>query len=101
MDVSVYPHIRAERAARLRDLSLARYESLGRAQIGTVKKVLVLKNAAKGGQGLSHDYWPVDIQGAESFLDHWAGQEIDVKILSYDHSNKQHMEGHLIGEVLS
>lgn len=101
MDVSVYPHVRAERAARLRDLSIARYEEQAKLQIGSVKKVLVLKNAAKGGQGLSHDYWPVDILGADSFLDHWAGQEVDVKITSYDHSNKQHMEGHLTGEVIS
>lgn len=101
MAETVYPHVRAERAARLRDLSLQRYESQARQQVGTTKKVLVLKNAAKGGQGLSHDYWPVDIQGAEGFLDHWAGQEIDVRVTSYDHSNKQHMEGHLIGEVLT
>lgn len=101
MDVSVYPHIRAERAARLRELSLARYEIEAQRQVGQTKKVLVLKNAAKGGQGLSHDYWPVDIAGAEGFLDHWAGQEIEVQITGYDHSNKQHMEGHLIGEVLA
>ncbi|WP_347357143.1 tRNA (N(6)-L-threonylcarbamoyladenosine(37)-C(2))-methylthiotransferase MtaB [Bdellovibrio sp.] len=101
MDVSVYPHVRAERAARLRDLSIARYAEQAQLQIGTTKKVLVLKNAAKGGQGLSHDYWPVDISGAESFLNHWAGQEVEVKITGYDHSNKQHMEGHLIGEVLT
>lgn len=101
MDVSVYPHVRAERAAKLRELSLQRYSEQARLQIGATKKVLVLKNAAKGGQGLSHDYWPVSILGAESFLEHWAGQEIDVKITSYDHSNKQHMEGHLQGEVLS
>lgn len=100
MDVSVYPHVRAERAARLRELSIQRYQEQAQLQIGTIKKVLVLKSAAKGGQGLSHDYWPVDIQGAEAFLEHWAGQEVDVKITGYDHSNKQHMEGHLIGEIL-
>ncbi|KYG65334.1 tRNA (N(6)-L-threonylcarbamoyladenosine(37)-C(2))-methylthiotransferase MtaB [Bdellovibrio bacteriovorus] len=100
MDVSVYPHVRAERAARLRELSLSRYSELAKSQIGQTKKVLILKNAAKGGQGLSHDYWPVEILGAESFIDHWAGQEIDVKISGYDHSNKQHMEGHLLGEVV-
>ncbi|WP_246845521.1 tRNA (N(6)-L-threonylcarbamoyladenosine(37)-C(2))-methylthiotransferase MtaB [Bdellovibrio sp. NC01] len=101
MDVSVYPHVRAERAARLRELSIARYTEQANLQLGTTKRVLVLKNAAKGGQGLSHDYWPVDIAGAESFLEHWAGQEVDVKIIGYDHSNKSHMEGHLIGEVLT
>ncbi|WP_374028684.1 tRNA (N(6)-L-threonylcarbamoyladenosine(37)-C(2))-methylthiotransferase MtaB [Bdellovibrio bacteriovorus] len=101
MDVSVYPHIRAERAAQLRNLSLSRYQDQAQLQIGSTKKVLVLKNAAKGGQGLSHDYWPVNILGADSFLEHWAGQEVDVKITGYDHSNKQHMEGHLQGEVIS
>ena len=101
MDVSVYPHVRAERGARLRELSIKRYEEQARLQVGTTKRVLVLKNAAKGGQGLSHDYWSVDIAGAESFLEHWAGQEVDVTITGYDHSNKAHMEGHLVGEVLS
>jgi threonylcarbamoyladenosine tRNA methylthiotransferase MtaB len=100
LDVSVYPHIRAERAAKLRELSIARYESEAQKQLGTIKKTLVLKNAAKGGQGLSHDYWPVEIDGADSFIEHWSGQEIDVRITGYDHSNKQHMEGHLRGEVL-
>lgn len=98
MDESVYPHVRAERASRLRALSLARYTEEAQNQVGQTKKVLVLKNPAKGGQGLSHDYWPVDIMGAESF-EHWAGQEINVMISGYDHKNKQHMEGHLVGEV--
>lgn len=100
MDVSVYPHVRAERAARLRELSISRYTQEAQKQLGLVKKTLILKNAAKGGQGLSHDYWPVEIEGAEGFVDHWSGQEIDVRITGYDHSNKQHMEGHLRGEVI-
>lgn len=91
---------RQRRAARLRELSLQRYEELARAQVGTLKKVLVLKNAAKGGQSLSRDYWPVEILGAEEFLSHWAGQEVDVKILKYDHSNKSRMEGHLVGDIV-
>lgn len=100
MEACVYPHVRAERAARLRELSISRYTQEAQKQLGLVKKTLILKNAAKGGQGLSHDYWPVEIDGAESFVDHWAGQEIDVRITGYDHSNKQHMEGHLRGEVI-
>ncbi|KYG63998.1 tRNA (N(6)-L-threonylcarbamoyladenosine(37)-C(2))-methylthiotransferase MtaB [Bdellovibrio bacteriovorus] len=100
MEASVYPHVRAERAARLRELSISRYTQEAQKQLGSVKKTLILKNAAKGGQGLSHDYWPVEIEGAESFIDHWSGQEIDVRITGYDHSNKQHMEGHLRGEVI-
>lgn len=100
MDVSVLPHVRHERAARLRELSLQRFAQEAQLQIGQVKKVLMLKNPAKGGQGLSHDYWPVAVEGAESFA-HWAGQVVDVRITSYDHSNKQQMEGHLLGEVLT
>ncbi|HEY8269904.1 MAG TPA: tRNA (N(6)-L-threonylcarbamoyladenosine(37)-C(2))-methylthiotransferase MtaB [Pseudobdellovibrionaceae bacterium] len=92
---------RQRRASRLRELSLHRFETLGRAQEGTHKKVLVLKNTAKGGHSLSRDYWNVEILGANEFLTHWAGQEVDVKILKYDHSNKNHMEGHLIGEILT
>lgn len=92
---------RQRRASRLRELSLHRYESQGKLQLGSLKKVLVLKNAAKGGHSLSRDYWPVEILGAEEFLTHWVGQEVDVKILKYDHSNKNRMEGHLIGEILT
>ncbi|WP_413287458.1 tRNA (N(6)-L-threonylcarbamoyladenosine(37)-C(2))-methylthiotransferase MtaB [Bdellovibrio sp. HCB337] len=92
---------RQRRAARLRELSIHRYETLAKAQVGDNKKVLVLKNAAKGGHSLSRDYWPVEIIGAEEFISHWTGQEVDVKILKYDHSNKNRMEGHLIGEILT
>jgi threonylcarbamoyladenosine tRNA methylthiotransferase MtaB len=89
---------RLRRASRLRELSLHRYESRAQAQIGKVKRALVLKNQARGGQALSHDYWPVQITGLESFA-HWAGQEVQVKVTGYDHSNKNHMEGHLTAEV--
>jgi len=92
---------RQRRALRLRELSLHRFETLGREQVGMHKKVLVLKNSAKGGQALSRDYWPVQILGADEFVSHWSGQEVDVKILKYDHSNRARMEGHLIGEILT
>jgi threonylcarbamoyladenosine tRNA methylthiotransferase MtaB len=99
LDVSVYPHIRAERAAKIRELSSLRFAAQAELQLSKNKRVLILKNSAKGGQGLSHDYWPVQIAGAEDFLEHWAGQEIEVKITGYEHSNKAQMEGHLLGEV--
>ncbi len=89
---------RLRRAARLRELSLARFETQAKSQIGSVKRALILKSQARGGQGLSHDYWPMRISGVESF-EHWAGQEIEVKVVGYDHSNKNHMEGHLLAEV--
>jgi threonylcarbamoyladenosine tRNA methylthiotransferase MtaB len=92
---------RQRRGSRVRELSLQRFETLAKQQIHTQKKVLVLKNSAKGGQALSRDYWPVQILGAEEFVSHWVGQEVEVKIVNYDHSNKARMEGHLVGEVLT
>ncbi|HRO67882.1 MAG TPA: tRNA (N(6)-L-threonylcarbamoyladenosine(37)-C(2))-methylthiotransferase MtaB, partial [Pseudobdellovibrionaceae bacterium] len=50
---SVRPEERARRAQVLRELSMDRFVSEARAQIGTRKKVLVLKTAAKGGESLS------------------------------------------------
>lgn len=91
---------RQRRAARLRELSLHRFGSQAKKQIGTHKKALVLKNSAKGGQALSRDYWTVQILGEPDIITNWAGQEIDVKIQGYDHSNKSRMEGHLVAEVL-
>lgn len=101
MESSVPKEERARRAAKLRELSLQRYEHQAQAQIGKVKKALILKGVARGGQGLTEDYWPVDITGADAFLEAWSGQEILVKVSGYDHSNKQHMEGHLVAEVMS
>ncbi|MGZ3746637.1 MAG: tRNA (N(6)-L-threonylcarbamoyladenosine(37)-C(2))-methylthiotransferase MtaB [Pseudobdellovibrionaceae bacterium] len=100
-EASVSVQERQRRASRLRELSIQRFETLGKEQVGTRKKVLVLKNIAKGGHSLSRDYWNVEILGANEFLSHWAGQEVDVKILKYDHSNKNRMEGHLMGEILT
>jgi threonylcarbamoyladenosine tRNA methylthiotransferase MtaB len=100
-DVRVPVQERQHRASRLRELSIHRFETSGREQVGTQKKVLVLKNAAKGGHSLSRDYWNVEILGADDFISHWSGQEVDVKILKYDHSNKNRMEGHLVGEILT
>lgn len=101
MESSVSKEERARRATKLRELSLQRYELQAQAQIGKVKKALILKGVARGGQGLTEDYWPVDITGADAFLEAWSGQEILVKVSGYDHSNKQHMEGHLVAEVMS
>lgn len=89
---------RLRRASRLRELSLARFEAQAKMQIGLVKRALILKNQGRGGQGLSHDYWPLRISGVESF-EHWAGQEIEVKVTGYDHSNKNQMEGRLTAEM--
>jgi hypothetical protein len=69
--------------------------------VGSRKKALVLKNTAKAAQSLSRDYWPVQIVGAEEFLPHWSGQEVDVQVLQYVSGHKIHLEGHLLAEVCS
>jgi len=45
------------RAERLRALSFERHFAAAKKQIGLTKKILILKN----GQGLSRDYWPVNV----------------------------------------
>jgi hypothetical protein len=43
----------------------------------------------------------VQIIGADEFISHWSGQEVDVRILKYENSTKNRMEGHLVGEILA
>lgn len=88
------------RAEVLRALSLERFESMAKKQIGTEKEVLVLKNSAKGGHCLSHDYWPVEILGDTSILQNWQGELVQVKIVGYQNNSKNKMEGHLTAEVI-
>jgi threonylcarbamoyladenosine tRNA methylthiotransferase MtaB len=64
-------HVIARRADRLRQLSSERYLDCARAQVGTAKKVLLLKN----GNGFSRDYWNVALGG-----DGFSGEEIRVQI---------------------
>lgn len=76
------------RALRLRTLSSERMEKEAAAQLGSTKRVLVLKKPAQGALGLSNDYWPVnwdfDGKSASSDPHMLAGQEIDVRIQSID-----------------
>ncbi len=89
--------VRKQRAARLRELSLSRYMSMAQKQIGTFKRVMLLKNPARGAQGLSRDYWPVRFQPPPQMA---AGTEAWVRIQSYDHSHASRMDGILSGEVV-
>jgi threonylcarbamoyladenosine tRNA methylthiotransferase MtaB len=91
--------VRAERAARLRELSSERFAQAAIAQVGSVKRVLVLKNPAKGVQALSRDYWPVQVEAAGG-LAVGAGSEISVRITGYDHSHASRMDGGLVGRPL-
>ena len=79
MTQTVPQHVRVERAKRLRELSLDRIKAIGTQQIGSIKNVLILKNA-KGYHGLSEDYWPVKIIGADDFAQHWVNEFIQVQV---------------------
>ncbi len=87
-------HIIYQRSARLRELSSERYATKALEQVGSVKKVLILKSRARGASALSRDYWPVDI---EIPSDIQPGQEISASIIGYDHSNESRMDGYLNG----
>lgn len=86
---------RVHRAGQLRNLSLHRYQIEAQKQIGSLKNVLVLKSKARGVQGLSHDYWPVQLPetlGANLL----AGTEVPMKMGGFEMgSNKS--DGYLVG----
>ncbi len=52
----------ARRASRLRELSRERYLAKANEQIGSTKKVLVLRN----GKGLTRDYWNIELTSAST-----------------------------------
>jgi threonylcarbamoyladenosine tRNA methylthiotransferase MtaB len=94
---SVYPHVRAERAKQLRELSLHRLQSEALKNQNTNKKVLILKSSAKGTQGLSRCYWPVQIQDSD-FVKRNAGQEVELKVGQY-HLPVHKTEGYFLYEL--
>ncbi len=92
--------IRSERAARLRELSAERFARVALAQVGKTKDVLVLKKSkVRNGivQGLSRDYWPVQL--SDELADD-RGSEVAVRIVGYDHSDRHRMDGCLVGEIV-
>jgi threonylcarbamoyladenosine tRNA methylthiotransferase MtaB len=110
LEGSVERSVRLMRSARLRELSTERFEKAARAQIGRIKKVMILGSLAKGVEGLSRDYWPVKFRAhdgaelsAEAMHDlaHNIGREIEVQVLGYDDSNESKMEGVLLASALA
>ncbi len=83
----VHQNERSQRAKRLRELSAERLQSHGAKQVGSIKKVLILKD---GNRGLSRDYWNIKILNSESK----SLNERDVRVLKYEN------ESTLIGELL-
>ena len=60
-------HRRKERAARLRELSLHRFQSEGLKQVGTQQETLILTKPAKEADGLTNHYWPVRLINKDIF----------------------------------
>lgn len=94
IEPKVPQHIIRLRSERLRALSSERYSLQALQQIGAEKEILVLKSRAKGGSGLSRDYWPVDVEVPPEL----EGKEIRVRITGYDQSNKSRIDGYLKGQ---
>lgn len=95
---------RMNRAQKLRELSLHRYQSEALKQKDLVKKTLILKKQAKGGaRGLSRDYWPIKFTNEDQLLqfsdDQLGTFELDAKIIGYHHEPTM-MEGVLLAEIL-
>lgn len=77
------------RAKKLRTLSAERQARMAQMQRGRVKKVLVLEKPSYGAQGLSRDYWPVQIEELE--FSRYVNQEIQVEITGLALRNNEHV----------
>ncbi len=76
--------IRKERAARLRDLSLHRFQSEALKQKKTLKKVLVLNKYHPTHQSISRDYWNVNLGLTEQMHQQCKNTEVDIQILNVE-----------------
>lgn len=112
LENSVPRDTRAFRAARLRELSSARFAAQASAQIGKTKDALVLRSqsaSASSSEALTRDYWPVKLESQESVdpltelrrdLAGLVGQEIEVEITGFDQSQVSRLDGVLKGRWL-
>jgi threonylcarbamoyladenosine tRNA methylthiotransferase MtaB len=90
-------HVRKERAAKLRELSLHRFQSEGLKQIGTLQSALILNKPSKNTHGLTNHYWPVQIAHFDELTAQFVGREVPVRITGFDIESS---EGHLIAELI-
>ena len=89
------------RARQLRGLSSVRYTQQALTQVGQIKQVLILGGGKK--QGLSRDYWSVQITAQELTAQELIpGLELSVRILGFHHSppGSGRQEGCLHGQVV-
>ena len=89
-------HVRKERARRLRELSLHRYQSEALRQVGGVKKVLRLQGG-KVPQSLSRDYWTVLLDESSPTE---TKTEFDVRITGVEFNQSPRLEGALRGQYV-
>lgn len=71
---------RKERAQRLRELSLHRHQTEALKQVGIVKKVLVLNKFSQEVQGISRDYWNVNLGLTSEFYEEFRNKEVNVVV---------------------
>lgn len=90
-------HVRKERAARLRELSLHRFQAEALKQVGNVHQTLILNKASRKAEGLTRNYWPVRLNLSEEKLKELSGKELQVKITGV---NFETGEGQLEGVIL-
>lgn len=90
-------HVRKERAARLRELSLHRFQAEALKQVGNLHQTLILNKASRKAEGLTRNYWPVRLNLTEEKLKELSGLEVQVKITGV---NFETGEGQLEGVIL-
>jgi threonylcarbamoyladenosine tRNA methylthiotransferase MtaB len=95
MAEAVPPQDRKRRATQLRELSQHRFQSQALKQVGTQKKILLLKGAKKG-QGLSRDFWNIQLNNLDFEMDL---NEVFVDILSVDGASAGLGDVQLLGKI--
>lgn len=99
MDGSIPWAVRLDRAKKLRELSLHRYQSEALKMINKSAEVLILKKSAKGAHGLTDNYWPVSFKDEEA-ISNYKGKLVKTVITGLQEPSVQNAEGVLIaGEV--
>ena len=93
-DGSVDRSERVLRSQRLRDLSSLRFEAEALEQVGEWKRALILNSPARGSNGLTHDYWPVQIDSITD-ISILVGREVNVEITGYESAGESRMDGFL------
>lgn len=91
LDAKNQRSIIVRRSERLRELSILRHREIAARQIGTQKKVLILKD----NKGLSRDYWPVAMP-----LPLAANTELVTRIVGVNDLESSRFDFSLVGEVL-